>query len=107
MYLLWFGCEFFPHDIFISCSDACINPPAFNLEVHEFYSHVHGMCLQYLIVWMILLVFCKNVCVVPGEQFLSQLNHDVHFHQWWAWSARGKRVKFRVMFLNVSFSTVS
>lgn len=43
----------------------------------------------YLCGW-ILLVFCKNVCVVvPGEQFLSELDPDVHFHQWRAWSATG------------------
>lgn len=42
------------------------------IEVCQFYSGAHGMCQQYLsakvtVYVQILFVFCKNVCVVPGE----------------------------------------
>lgn len=86
----------------------------FNFEVPVFYSCVHGMCQQYLLVCMNSACVLQKCLVVPGEQLLSELSHDVFpsvvgmaSHRYPAESDRGKRVKFRVMFLGVSFSTVS
>lgn len=84
-------------------------------EVRQFYSGARGMCQQYLsakvtVYVQILFVFCKNVCVVPAQ--VEPLNIfpsavSVVSHRYPAESDRAKRVKFRLMLLGISFSTVS